>query len=98
MSRLDDELKHALRRVDPPAGFAGRVLAQVESRRNVRRWWTAAIAAGLMLAGGLELERERRIRVQGEQAKEQVMLALRITSSKLQFIKEKIHAIDSRAH
>jgi hypothetical protein len=98
MSRLDDELKQALRRVDPPAEFAGRVLAQVESRRKIRRWWTGAIAAGLMLAGGLEWERERRIRVQGEQAKEQVMLALRITGSKLQFIKEKIHANDSTAH
>jgi hypothetical protein len=95
MSRLDDELKQALEREDPPPGFAARVLAQVESRRNHRRWWTAAIAAALMLAGGLEFERERRIRAQGERAKQQVILALRITSHKLQFIKEKIHAIDS---
>ena len=94
MSRLDDELKIALRRVDPPPGFAGRVLAGAESNRRGRRWWTAAIAAGLLLAGGLEFERERRIRAEGEQAKQQVLLALRITGAKLQIVKEKIHAID----
>lgn len=94
MSRLDDELKLALRREEAPAGFADRVIAQAESRRGEgRRWWMGAIAAGLLLAAGLEYERERQIR-EGEQAKEQVMLALRITSSKLQFVKEKIHAID----
>jgi hypothetical protein len=95
MSRLDDELKHALRREAPPPGFAGRVLAQVDSRRNRRPWWAAAIAAGVLLAGGLEFEHQRRVRAQGELAKQQVMLALRITSNKLQFVKEKIHAIDS---
>ena len=98
MSRLDDELKIALRRADPPPGFAARVLAQAESRRSRMRWWTGAIAAALLLAGGLEFERERRIRAEGEQAKQQVLLALRITGSKLQFIKEKIHAIDSKGH
>jgi len=98
MSRLDDELKVALGRVDPPPGFAGRVLARAESRRSGRQWWIAAIAAGLLLAGGLEFERERRIRAQGEAAKQQVIMALQITSNKLQFIKEKIHAIESTRH
>ena len=96
MSRLDDELRIALQRTDPPPGFAARVLAQAEIRSSRCRWWTAAIAAALLLAGGLEFERERRIRAQGELAKQQVLLALRITGSKLQFVKEKIHAIDSK--
>ena len=102
MSRLDDELRNALRREEPPLGFAGRVLARAESMPSRRRWWAfprmrwaAAAAAVVLLASGLGIERQRRIRAQGEFAKEQVMLALRITGSKLQFVKEKIHAIDS---
>ena len=98
MSRLDDELKLVLRREEPPPGFAGRVLAQVEARRHRRRWWMAAAAAALLLAGGVELEHQRRIRARGELAKQQVMLALEITGSKLHSIKEKIHVIDSTRH
>ena len=98
MSRVDDELKIALRRQDPPPGFAGRVMAKAESRTPARRWWVGAIAAGLLLAGGVEFERERRVQAQGELARQEVILALRITSTKLQFIKEKIHAIDSTRH
>jgi hypothetical protein len=103
MSRLDDELRQALRRQVPPPGFAERVLARVESRERARRrWWlpprmtwAAALAATLLIVTGVEFEHQRRLRAEGERAKEQVMLALRITGSKLQFVKEKIHAMDS---
>jgi hypothetical protein len=95
MSRLDDELKIAMRREDPPPGFAERVLARAERRRTARPWWGAAIAAMVLLAAGAEFEHQRRVRAEGEQAKQQVMLALRITGSKLHYIKEKIHVIDS---
>jgi hypothetical protein len=97
MSGLDDELRVALKRGDPPPGFAGRVLARAESRR-ARGWWPAAAAAVLLLAGGLEFERERRMRIDGELAKKQVVLAIRIASTKLQVLKEKIHGIDSTRH
>jgi UDP-N-acetylmuramyl pentapeptide synthase len=95
MSRLDDELKNALQREEPPPGFAGRVLARVEARQSRRPWWAAAIAAAVLLAAGVEFEHQRRLRAEGEQAKERVMLALQITGSKLQVIKEKINALDS---
>jgi UDP-N-acetylmuramyl pentapeptide synthase len=98
MSRLDDELKNALRREEPPPGFAGRVMARVETKRPSRPWWAAAIAAAVLLAAGVEFEHQRRVRAEGEQARERVMLALQITGSKLQFIKEKINAIDSTRH
>jgi hypothetical protein len=98
MSRLDDELKSAMRREEPPPGFADRVLARVEAKRPVRPWWAAAIAATVLLAAGVEFEHQRRLRAEGEQAKEQVMLALQITGSKLQIIKEKLNAIDSTRH
>jgi hypothetical protein len=98
MSRLDDELKIALRREDPPAGFAERVLAGAPATRWTRPRWAAAIAAALLLAAGVEFERERRLRAEGEQAKQRVMLALHITGSKLRQVKEKIHVIDSARH
>jgi hypothetical protein len=95
MSRLDDELRFALGRVEPSPGFSGRVLAGVGPRRAARPWWPAAIAAAVLLAAGVEFEHQRRLRIEGEQAKGQVMLALQITGSKLHYIKEKIHVIDS---
>jgi hypothetical protein len=98
MSRLDDELKIALRREEPPPGFAERVLARADFPRRRRAWWAAAIAAAILLAAGVEFEHQRRLRADGEQARARVMLALRITGSKLQFIKEKVNAIDSTRH
>jgi hypothetical protein len=96
MSRLDDELRIAMGRIEPPEGFAERVLAGAPHRRTARSWWAAAIAAAVLLAAGLQFEHRRRIRVEGERAKQQVMLALQITGSKLHFVKEKLNAIDSR--
>ena len=98
MSRLDDELKIALRREEPPPGFVERVLARADSRRPCHLWWAAAIASAVLLAAGVEFEHHRRVRVEGEQARARVMLALQITGSKLQFIKEKVNAIDSARH
>jgi hypothetical protein len=98
MSRLDEELKMALRREPPPPGFAERVLAGAGKRRSGRPWWAAAIAATLLVAVGLEFEHERHLRAKGEQAKQHVMLALQITGSKLHYVQEKIHAIDSTRH
>jgi hypothetical protein len=98
MSRLDDELRFALRRVEPAPDFAGRVLAGAKPPRKSTPWWPVAIAAALMVAAGLDYEHERRLRVEGELAKARVMLALHITGSKLQHVKEKIDAIDSTRH
>jgi hypothetical protein len=93
--RLEDELKLALRREDPPRDFTERVLAGVGTGRSARRWWPAAIAATVLLTAGVQFEHQRHVRAEGERAKQQVMLALQITSRKLQFIKEKIHVTDS---
>ncbi len=45
---------------------------------------------GVLLLGGLEYQHERRVRAQGKHAKQQLMLALRITGSKLQVAQEKV--------
>lgn len=100
---FDDELKAALKRREPPEGFAERVLARTQSPAATRlpswreRWawpipgrrpvWVTAgvVVAVLLVASGMEYQRRR----QGELAKQQVMLALEIAGSKLNYVQKK---------
>jgi hypothetical protein len=108
MRNMDDELRNALRREEPPQGFADRVLqraarGQVQQRQTSRtdwpfRRWAAAAAIVAALAGGFqyrEVRQEREERVKGEAAKEQVIQALRIAGSKLQVVQAKVKEIGS---
>jgi hypothetical protein len=88
---IETDLKHALRRKAPPPGFADRVIARIERepqtapvpRRNVRRPLAAAALLGIIVsAWGAHTIIERR-RAEGEHAREQVLLAMRIASSKV---------------
>jgi hypothetical protein len=107
MTYVDDQLRHALRRVEPPAGFAERVLqrsterdiAELTAGRRSRgrslgglmvRW---AVAAALVVAvtGGVWYRAELRRQAEGEAAKRQVLLGLRIASSKLQLVQLKVN-------
>lgn len=83
MDWLEQELKAALAREDPPADFAARVLRRAERppERQVYQWpqWLAAAAAVVVLAGaGLGYRQYR-----GEVAKDQVMQAFKIASVKV---------------
>jgi hypothetical protein len=91
MKDFEDQLRDALQPPDVPAGFANRVLAKlpeaypVAPRPTIKRvaLWAAAI---LICAGSVttvQLERVRERRAAGEKAREKVMLALRITGTKL---------------
>jgi len=98
MTRLEDELRAALHTEEPPAGFAERILAlaaERERRRERSLWfqfknsfavhrlrWAAAVAAIVVVASGVGLHVQEQRRAEGEAAKRQVMLALRITSEK----------------
>ena len=100
MSRLEDELRLALSRREPPPGFAERVLARARARQTqpqrppLFQWrWLAAVAALVVVAAGLHFFEERRRRREGEQAKQQVMLALQLTGSKLRYAQERLQAV-----
>ena len=96
--RLEDDLRQAMARRDPPAGFAARVLARAareESGKNAsywtawfergRAWRLAGAVAGISLAlsgGWIYQQHERAVR--GEAAKEKLLLAVRIAGMKLQ--------------
>ena len=100
MTRLEDQLRAALQQEEPPAGFADRVLglaAEQDERRERSLWfqfrsmfavrrlsWAAAAVALVVVASGVGLRIQEERRVEGEAAKRQVMLALRITSEKWQ--------------
>lgn len=109
MKRLEEELGKAFERVDPPAGFAERVMARAAAaeRSKARTAWTwlgfyqmpalrwaatGALCAALA-AGGIFVRREELRRERGEQAKEQLMLALRIAGSKLQIAQASVREI-----
>jgi len=81
MDWLEEELKNALSRRQPSEGFDGRIAAEVRRSKvaSFPRKWLAAAAALIVLAGAGEGYREFR----GQQAKEQVMLAMRIAGGKL---------------
>lgn len=103
----DDEIRRALRRVEPPAGFAERVLrraaeggaSMVAPRRGPMRrllvgpvvHWATAAALALAVAGGVWYRAGQRRQAQGEEAKRQVLLSLRIAGSKLQFVQAKVN-------
>jgi hypothetical protein len=90
MDWLEEELKSALSRKEPDEGFDERVLAAARRPRVVAmpRRWLAAAAAVIVIAGAGAGEAYRRHR--GQEAKEQVMLAMRITGQKLHVVQARI--------
>jgi hypothetical protein len=82
MDPLEEQLKSALARKEPPAGFAGRVAARARGRHAILssapRWMAAASSVVIAIGGGAAYRRH-----QGELAKEQVMTAMKFTAVKL---------------
>ena len=90
MDWLENELKQALGRKQPSPDFEVRVTAAVGRRSPlVMPRWLAAAAAVLVIAGAGAGYRHH----QGQVAKEQVMLAMRITGSKLNRIQVQMKGV-----
>ena len=79
MDWFEQELKQALARKEPAAGFDGRVHARMHRGPRWMANWLAIAATILVMAGGGEAWRQH----QGQLAKEQVMTAIRIAGGKL---------------
>jgi len=98
---MDNELRDALRRVEPPDGFAERVmkraagqtsrLRDVPSLRRDRLSMLAAAAALVIAIGGGFWYRAEERRREGEEAKRQVLQSLSIAGSKLRAVQMKIN-------
>ncbi len=105
MSRLEEELRNAMRREDPGPEFTRKVLARVAAEPP-KSWWVAltagfrvprlrwaaagAMAGVLVVSGALEYRREQRVREEGEAAKEQLVLAMRIAGGKLYVAQQRV--------
>ena len=82
MDWLEDELRKALAREDPPDGFADRALGRARRKVLTMPRWLAAAAALILIAGGGYGYRWH----QGMEAKREVMLAFRIASQKVSHV------------
>ena len=94
---LRTSLKRVLRRQAPPPGFAGRVMQKIERDRGPQRNWWRAVAASLTLTailGGWSAHVVQKRR-EGERAKEQVLLALRIAGEKVRIAQDEVRDIGS---
>ncbi len=89
MDWLEDELRRALAREDPPDGFAERVMARSARGPSGARRWLAAAAMVVVAAGAAGAWRQH----QGYEAKQEVMLALRLASAPVQHIQSEIRGI-----
>lgn len=89
---LEDELRAALRRENPSAGFPERVVARAQSSRapkaSIHRMiWAMALAA--MLVIGFTSNYEYR-QMKAERASRDAVIALRIASEKLNLARDKV--------
>ena len=109
MNDLEKQLRSALRRCDPSAGFADRVMTQIpqdgdhETHRTRASWnwwmklrWAAipALAAIMVFGFWFRGYEQRQQEKEALAAKQQVLLALRITGSKLRMAKAKVKAVE----
>jgi hypothetical protein len=91
MTPFEEQLRLALRREPAPQGFEERL-----ARRMRRRPWRYLAAASLLLAlaaGGL-IQHQRRL--EGERARAQLLLALEISSEKLNATFQKLSQTQER--
>jgi len=110
-TRTEEALKAALRHEEVPPGFAERVLARVAEQNSVSqalrdpwwrvfsrpivRWAAVTATAASLLIGGIHYRNVQRERVEGEAAKQRLMLALRIAGSKLQLARARVNEINA---
>lgn len=110
MKDFDQELKQALRRCEPSDGFADRILARLEEQRPqtayrpkvrlppwpVLKWAVAGVVIiSIGIGVGYRVHEQEIEKANALAAKQQVMLALRITSSKLRVAKQKVKAVET---
>jgi hypothetical protein len=94
MSNIDDQLRAALRRQDPPPGLVDRVLERT-TRRPRRMWtlrwapvWSMSAAAATLAVVLFSVTTYRHTRE--ERAARQAELALRIASEKLNLARNQV--------
>jgi hypothetical protein len=88
MEEFEEELRRAFERQPAPLGLKGRILARrhkSEGQGHAGLWWQrlAATLALVAVLGGAALRHQREEQRKGEAARQQVLIALRITGHAL---------------
>lgn len=106
MNDFENELRKALGLKAPSNDFGARVAARLakqnlEQERRTPQWrshfrWAVAAMIIVTTAGGFTYYRWQVERDQGEAARQQVVLALRITSEKLQVAQHRVQHLSER--
>ena len=98
---LEEQLRNALKREWPSAGFATRVTNAAirgprPGARGLRHW--RAVAAGLTLTALLAgwAAHQVALRREGERARDEVMVALHIAGAKVRYAQTQVHEIGSK--
>ena len=97
---IEHDLHRALRRQPAPPDFADRVLARFDppaasaaSRHSsVRQWLAAAAAAALVATGAARYYTYQQSVAEAERIKQDIRLALQITSEKLALVQARVDA------
>jgi hypothetical protein len=104
MEEFEQQLRQAFVRQPAPPGLKQRLMEERNRQRVVRLRHREAVwhrlAAGMVLAvalGGGLLWRQHEERRKGEEAREQVLTALRITSQALDTVQMRLAEHDARA-
>ena len=102
---LERDLRQALQRKQPSPGFAARVRANLPKEKSNRwthwlstpalAWATVAVLFLVFGLGSLAYYHHRQELARGRAARQQLMLALRITGAKLQLAQQRVQAIGS---
>ena len=91
---IEDSLRDALRPQDPGTQFTTRVMAAVNAaphRRRMRLQLPMALAASVIVTAiGLALLHQQAEHRRGEAARQQLVLALEITSEKLNQVQQRL--------
>ncbi len=113
MKPLDDELRNLFKRKEPPDGFAGRVLARLDTtpqrvtlaqrlsalyRQPMLRWVAAAaLICVVAILGVARYQHQQRMRAQAEQASREAIMALQITNAELEAALERAQRVTVHA-
>jgi hypothetical protein len=104
MDRFEHELSNALRRQEPAPDFTERVLAAAEIQKKkspgrgswISRMWAwriVPVLAALLLVFGFFTYKRHERTAKGQQAKQELLMAMRIAGSKLYNVQVQIKEV-----
>jgi hypothetical protein len=102
MDDFEREIRNALRRQEPEAGFSERVWERIgqAGRERRRKWFTVpalrwALLAGLCISvfGGLGYRYEQQQRAEGEAMRQEAITALQIAGDKIRLVQSSLQQI-----